>query len=37
MAATPPPANLAEALAVIARQAEDIERLRLQHADARLA
>ena len=37
MAADPPPANLAEALALIARQAAEIERLRLQHADARLA
>src|SRR5229473_7600850 len=37
MTAHPPPADLAEALAVIARQAEEIERLQLQHADARLA
>jgi GAF domain-containing protein len=37
MAAHPPPADLAEALAVIARQAEEIERLRSQHTDARLA
>src|SRR5438309_4727197 len=37
MTAHPPPADLADALAVIARQAEEIERLRLQHADARLA
>jgi GAF domain-containing protein len=37
MAANPPPADLAEALEVIRRQAAEIERLRLQHADARLA
>ncbi len=37
MTAHPPPADLAEALAVIARQAEELERLRLQHTDARLA
>jgi len=37
MTAHPPPADLAEALAVIARQADEIERLRAQHADARLA
>jgi signal transduction protein with GAF and PtsI domain len=37
MTAHPPPADLAEALAVIARQAEEIERLRLRQADARLA
>src|SRR5260370_12712633 len=37
MSAHPPPADLAEALAVIARQAEELERLRLQHTDARLA
>src|SRR5258708_40160070 len=37
MSAHPPPADLAEALAVIARQAEEIERLRLRQADARLA
>ena len=37
MAANPPPADLDEALAVIARQAEELERLRAQHADARLA
>ncbi len=37
MAANRPPADLPEALAVIARQAEELERLRAQHADARLA
>jgi GAF domain-containing protein len=37
MAANPPPADLAEALIVVRRQAEEIERLRTQHADARLA
>src|SRR5207237_5758888 len=37
MSAHRPPADLAEALAVIARQAEEIELLRTQHADARLA
>jgi len=37
MAANPPPATLAEALVVIDRQAEEIKRLQLQHADARLA
>jgi GAF domain-containing protein len=37
MTAHPPPADLAEAHAVIARQAEEIERLRLQQSDARLA
>src|SRR6266566_4918462 len=37
MSAHRPPADLAEALAVIARQEEEIELLRAQHADARLA
>src|SRR6202048_1402781 len=37
MAAKQPPADLAEALAVIARQNVELDRLRLQHADARLA
>lgn len=37
MATHPPPANLPEALTTIARQAAEIDRLQLQHADARLA
>src|ERR1700694_3906626 len=37
MAANEPPADLGEALTVIARQDVEIERLRLQRADARLA
>jgi GAF domain-containing protein len=37
MAENSPAADLAEAQAVIARQAEEIEGLKLQHADARLA
>jgi len=37
MPANLPPADLAEALAIIVHQAAEIERLQLQHADARLA
>jgi GAF domain-containing protein len=37
MAANPPPADFGEALTVIARQTEEIKRLQLQQADARLA
>jgi GAF domain-containing protein len=37
MAANPAPTDLDEALAVIARQAAELERLRRQHNDARLA
>jgi transcriptional regulator with GAF, ATPase, and Fis domain len=37
MAANPAPTDLDEALAVIARQADELEQLRRQHADARLA
>ena len=37
MAANRPPADLAEALVVIARQAEELEQLRARRSDARLA
>jgi len=37
MAQDPPPADLAEARAIIARQDEELERLRRQHADSTFA